>query len=183
MNPIRAKQKSGQMQKSGHLNDDQFTDVLIGEQLSSDATAHLSQCEACREELARFGSSVGDFNTASLAWSVSHAAGSSIEANRVRRFESRSPIMMAASWALAACLTVMAGVAVVQHREASSREANVASMVPPHEDSEAEIAQDNKLLADVEREIHGYDRSPVQEYGLQSMANGHTKSHGESKTQ
>lgn len=173
-------------QLSGHLNDDQFTECLMGAEPGSEAATHLSHCEACREELARFGASVGSFNAAAMAWSESQPSVSlqgSTQGRGSRVSWTNRPFAAATSWALAVCLMLVAGVSILQHRGYHDGSANMASVVPPQEDSEAQIAEDNKLLMDVDLALHDRSRSPELEYGLRPRANVRSRQRGEARTQ
>ena len=162
---------------TGHLNDDQFMECVMGAEPGLDAAAHLRVCEECRGELARFGGAVDSFNRASQAWSEARPVevqpvGSGYRASR--------PFFAAASYALAACLMVRVAVVAV-HREPSGSPAAVASVSEPEEDSAAQIAQDNELLMDVDVAIRSDDRSLVQQYGFDAAANGRTMTRGVAK--
>jgi hypothetical protein len=177
---------TGSPQFSGHLNDDQFTECLTGGEPGFEAATHLAHCEACREELARFGASVGSFNAAAMAWSEVQPSVSlqgSTEDGGCHVSWTNGAYAAATSWALAACLMLAAGVSIVQHRGRHDGPANVASVVPPQEDSEAQIAEDNKLLMDVDLALHDRSRSPELEYGLQPRANARSRQRGEARPQ
>src|SRR5579859_7142729 len=121
---------------SAHLNDDQFTECLMGVAPDSEAAAHLAQCEGCRAELERFGVSVNSFNRVALEWSEARPVASLREASRAgggRTFGVHRPFFATASWALATCLAVGVGVSVVLRHEQNMRGANVASGIPVQE--------------------------------------------------
>ena len=168
---------------SNHLNDDQFMECAIGAEPSVEAAAHLRECEACREELARFGMSVSSFNSAAQAW------GESLPAMSVRGasvgeqgYRASRRFFAVASYALAACLVVSVGFEVVHHEQGGGSEA-VSTVSAPQEDSAAQIAQDNKLLMDVDVAIRSDDRSPVQEYGLVPETDGRARVRGTTREQ
>jgi hypothetical protein len=186
MNSIDSTQLGGPL-NNGHLNDDQFTECLMGAEPGSAAAAHLSHCAACREELARFGMSVDSFNAATMAWSESRPSMNLEEStwDRLHRASwTNRPFVAATSWALAACLMLVAGVSIVQYREHRDGQANnIASVVPPQEDSEAQIAEDNQLLMEVDLALHDRSRSPMQEYGLRPMTSVRSRQRGEARKQ
>jgi hypothetical protein len=156
---------------SNHLNDDQFLECAIGEEPGVEAAAHLRECEACREELARFGMSVSSFNLAAQAWSEARPVGVRVAASGYR---AARPFFAMASGMVAACLVLGLGVEAVLHHEQDGRAGTVASMSGPsdsQEDSAAQIAQDNQLLMAVDVAIRSDDRSPVLEYGLAPESN------------
>jgi anti-sigma factor RsiW len=163
-----------------HLSEDQFTDCLLGTEPSPETAAHLAHCAACQEELAAFDASVAGFNSASLAWSEARPVQSLLPANYSR---AQKPFLNAASWALAVCTLLVVGASTVLHRQEVERSASVAFAGASQEDSEAEVAQDNKLLQEVDQALHHNVSSPVQEYGLGSETSPRTRSHGETRIQ
>lgn len=172
MNPLQS------IPVRGHLNDEQITECLMGVEPSGEISAHLMQCEICRQELERFGASIDSFNATTLAWGESRAGTSLLRGNALPRTDRH--VFAVASWALATCLMLVSGLTFYMHRDPS---AHVASAVASHEDSEAQIAQDNKLLTEVDLAIHDYGRSPVQEYGLLPNATDRSRQRGESRDQ
>ncbi len=163
---------------SGHLNDDQFMDCVMGVEPGVETAAHLHECEACREELARFGMSMESFNKAALAWSEARPVEVRLGEGR---FHAPRPFFAMASYALAACLMLSVGIEVMLHHEQSGASATVASVSGPEEDSAAQIAQDNKMLMDVDVAIRSDDRSLAQQYGLSPAVNGRTRTRGVAK--
>jgi hypothetical protein len=171
-----------------HLNDDQFAECLMGAELSPVATAHLIHCQQCSEELSRFGLSVNEFNSATMAWSNARSSerllSRPISSGRIPL--THLPFFAAASWALATCMMLAAGVSFVHHQR-SETESTMASVGSAHahdpdvQDSQAQIEQDNQFLTDVYRATQSYDRSPVQEYGLQPAGGSSARRRGASR--
>jgi hypothetical protein len=164
-----------------HLSDDQFVDCAAGIEISTEAAAHLRECAACREELAGFGVAVDSFNRAALEWSEARQVASL----RERRWRwSGRPVFGMAAVALAACIMLAAGVTAVRQYEEGRRPADVAQVAgsqgvaEPQGDSEAQIAQDNKLLMAVDVALRDDEPSPVEEYALQRIAAAHAKAQG-----
>ncbi|MCU1322601.1 MAG: hypothetical protein JWM43_2250 [Acidobacteriaceae bacterium] len=183
MNPLDVKSQQHDPLEN-HLGEDQITDCLIGSQLTAEVVAHLAYCEACNEKLAAFGMSVASFNTASLAWSEACPVPSLHEASRIH---AQRPFL-AATWALAAgTLLVIGGstVSTVLHRQNAERATTVASISASESesDSDAEIAQDNKLLLEVDQAISTSDRSPIQEYGLETTTGLRHRTPGKARIQ
>jgi predicted anti-sigma-YlaC factor YlaD len=163
---------------SGHLNDDQFMECVMGAEPGVAAAAHLQECEICREELARFGGAVSSFNRASQAWSEARP----VEVRPVGSgYWVARPFFAVASYALAACLVLTVGVEVMVHHGLGGGPATVASGGETAEDSAAQIAQDNKLLMDVDSAIRSDDRSLVQQYRLGPAMDGRAKTRGVAK--
>jgi hypothetical protein len=173
-----------------HLSDDQFVDCAAGLEVSAEAAAHLRECAVCREELAGFGVAVDSFNRAALEWSKARPVASL----RERRWRwSGRPVFGMAAVALAACIMLVAGVtAVRQHEEgrrsadgsqvAGSQAARSQGVAEPQGDSEAQIAQDNKLLMAVDVALRDDEPSPVEEYALQRITAAHAKAQGAAGT-
>jgi len=175
MNPVQA------IDVRSHLSEEQMTECLMGAQSSAKVSVHLSHCSICKEELERLGAAVGSFNAVTLAWGESRAWMNLVEGSRGIPARSDRRWLAMASWALAACLMLVCGLAFYSHRERSDASANLASAVAVQEDSEAQIAQDNKLLTEVDLAIRDYGRSPVEEYGLVSDASDPSRPQGESR--
>ena len=146
-------------------------ECAIGEEPGVEAAAHLRECEACREELARFGMSVSVFNSASRAWSEARPVEVRTEG---RGYRAARPFFAMASGMVAACLVLGVGVEAVLHHEQGGRPGTAVSS-GPQEDSAAQIAQDNQLLMAVDVATRSDDRSPVQEYGLAPETNDRTR--------
>jgi predicted anti-sigma-YlaC factor YlaD len=168
---------------NAHLSDDQFVDCAAGLEISAEAAAHLRECSACREELAGFGAAVDSFNRAAREWSEARPMGSL----RERSWGGR-PVLGMAAVALAACIMLVAGVTAVRHHEEARRPADVAQVAgsqgvaESQGDSEAQIAQDNKLLMAVDVALRDDEPSPVEEYALQRIAAAHAKAQGAAGT-
>jgi hypothetical protein len=161
-----------------HLTDDQFVDCAAGLEVSAEAAAHLRECAACREELAGFGVAVDSFNRAALEWSEARPVGSLHEESLRGWRWVRRPVFGMAAVALAACIMLVAGVTAVMHRQ-EGRRPDVAAIAAPQPasegDSEAQIAQDNKLLMAVDVALRDDGPSPIEEYALQRIAAAHAK--------
>ena len=161
-----------------HLSDEQFVDCAAGLDVSAEASEHLRECAACREELAGFGASVDSFGRAALEWSEARAVPSLREKSLRGWRWGGKPVFGMAAVALAACIMLVAGVLAVVHRE-QGRRADVATVAVPQpvseEDSEAQIAQDNKLLMAVDVALRDEAPSPIEEYALQRIAAAHAK--------
>jgi predicted anti-sigma-YlaC factor YlaD len=153
------------MTAPAHLTDDQFTQCVIAAP-TAESAAHLLDCAQCRKELSRFTTSVSDFSRVTLAWSESRPSVSLRGASLSRMSH---PIFAHARWALAAVLVLAAGVPVLlrgNHQVAVPADvAVVAAPVP--DDSQEQIAQDNKLMQSVSLAIGVGEPSPFREYGLQ----------------
>jgi hypothetical protein len=146
-----------------HLTDDQFVDCAAGLDISPEVEAHLRECAGCREELTGFGVAVDGFVNASLGWSDARPVASLREKVAVRR-----PVL---AWA-AACALLVAGVSAVLHHGESRQQQAAANVLSTEQqgDSEAQIAQDNKMLMAVDEALRDNEPSPVEVYALQRLA-------------
>jgi hypothetical protein len=154
-----------------HLNEEQFAVCALGGEPDSAAAAHLSECSGCREELARFGVSVAEFSSAALDWSASRSPVSLRQRAVQRSQRARFAI---ASWALATGFVLAAGVSLVNHREhrgaVDMSAVGVASEGKEGTQcSDTEIAQDNKMMQDVNMAIDD-EPSPFSQYGLKQVS-------------
>jgi predicted anti-sigma-YlaC factor YlaD len=143
---------------SPHLTDDQFTECLIDNAPSGAAEAHLAACPQCRAELSRFLVSVDDFSSAALAWSYAQPAVSP----RAIAAAARPAFLTPARWAIAAALLIVLGVPLVRHHNDDA----VSTAAATAEDTEAQIAQDNRLLQSVNVAIAVDDSAPLRQYQL-----------------
>jgi hypothetical protein len=170
---------------STHLSDEQFSDYALGMKPAGDAAAHLSQCDKCTEELARFGASMTEFSVAALGWSESR---SPMSLRQLGLKPSPRPGFAVASWALAAGFLLAVGVSTVTHRQhpaaTDGGSAAVASSAGEVADcSEAEIAQDNKLLRDVNMAIGSGEPSPFSQYRLSQADVARSRPHMGARSQ
>lgn len=150
---------------SPHLSDEQISQYLVDGDALPEVTAHLADCQRCREELAVFGVSMDAFNDVSLAWSQSQPAGRLQERlRREARTEAPRRALAVASWALCASLAVAAGISIGNHERAHELTARPAVAVAG--DNEAQIERDNRLLFAVAEATSVKTASPLEEYGL-----------------
>jgi hypothetical protein len=168
-----------------HLSDEQFSEYALGMEPVGDAADHLSQCDKCREELARFGASMTAFSSAALSWSESR---SPMSLRQLGLKASPRPRYAVASWALAAGLLFSVGVSMVTHRQHPAAvdvgSTTVASSAGNAADcSDAEIAQDNKLLQDVNMAIDNGEPSPLSQYRLGQTDMTHSRPHMGARSQ
>jgi hypothetical protein len=168
-----------------HLSNEQFSEYALGMEPVGDAADHLSHCDKCRQELARFSASMTAFSSAALSWSESRSPMS------LRQLGLKTlprPRYAVVSWALAAGLLFSVGVSMVTHRQHPAA-ADVGSMaVGPSvgnmaDCSEAEIAQDNKLLQDVNMAIDTGEPSPFNQYRLSQTDIAHSRPHMGARSQ
>jgi hypothetical protein len=137
-----------------HLTDEQFTDWLSGD-YTSDASRHMGTCIQCQGEFERVQSSIEDFVTLSLEWAKPRAATSiSVPSAFVRGWQSAS------SWAAAAAVLAAAILfGLHQGKLLSPDVISVASNQPA--ESPSEVADDNRLLLAIDKEIRWQAESPI----------------------
>ena len=143
-----------------HLTEEALDDALIGLG-SSESEAHLAACAACRARVEEFRSNIEAFNQTTLAWSEARPVTSLQGATRPAHL----PMFALVGWALAAVVLLVLGVSVWNHDQRTASHAGVAFVALP-EDSEAQIAQDDQLLRQVDVALSAGEVSPIEEYHL-----------------
>jgi len=88
-----------------------------------------------------------------------------------------------ATWALAACLMLVAALSVAWHNRQDRHylASHPINGSTHEENSEAEIARDNQLMTEVNLEINRKERSPITEYGLSVATDGPAKTRAEAR--
>lgn len=163
---------------SAHLSEEALQDVLIGIG-SPDSDAHLALCSICRGQLQEFRSDMQLFNRTSLAWSEARSAAA-LPAAPVPKF--RNLVFAPASWILAATLLLAIGLPMWNHNHRSDLNlAPVPASLP--EDSQAQIAQDNDLLREVNAALNQAEESPLNEYHLSDRPHPRRKARPELRKQ
>ena len=134
-----------------HLTDEQFTDLLSGD-YTADARRHMLACAQCQGEFERVQASIEDFVTLSLEWAGPRASTSiSAPSAFVRGWQSAS------SWATAAAVLAAAILFGVHHGRPDVT--SIASSQPA--ESASEVADDNRLLMAIDKEIRWQTESPI----------------------
>jgi predicted anti-sigma-YlaC factor YlaD len=151
-----------------HLSDEQFAECLTGEMPSAATREHLAACEACRAEMELFTDSVKGFDAATMDWSREQPAPRLMAKTTPRRSSVAAPL----GWALATAVALVVGLPAVMHRNVQVTPGTVGSFA---DDSAAQIAQDNKLLASVDGVLDDEDPSPFREYHIAEPAARRTK--------
>ena len=132
-----------------HLTDEQFTDLLSGE-YPIEACRHMKTCAQCRSEFDRVQASIEDFNTLGLLWAQKRPSP------RIP-----PPAAFLHGWQSlsmrAAAAVLLAGVLFGAWQE--KRMQAPLSATTPH--SEAQVADDNRLMMAIDKEIRWQADSPV----------------------
>jgi hypothetical protein len=137
-----------------HLTDEQFTELLSGD-CPMDATRHMMVCTQCQREFERVQASIEDFVTVSVEWAERRASTSIAAPSAfVRGWQSASSLAAAAAVLAAA---ILFGV----HREGmlTPDVLSVANSQPA--ESASEVAEDNRLLMAIDKEIRWQTESPI----------------------
>jgi hypothetical protein len=155
---------------TGHLTDDQFAECAAMEP-SAASEAHLLECAQCRQELIGFTASIDEFSRAAFGWSEAQPSVSLRAAARPRASDWYAP----AGWALAAGLVLAACVPFALHRDRHPNAPAETALSDAPDDSDAQIAEDNRLMQSVNMAIGSNDPSMLREYGLQTTRHARLK--------
>ena len=132
-----------------HLTDDEFSELVAGEEPDPGIRAHLAMCEHCRLEVEAVRSSVHNFNRFSMTWAES-------EAPRRVRTPPRWMLGLASrpSWNLGLAGTAIACLLVFgldrSFQLTPTPETIPQAVTAP---SSVELAQDNQLLESINQEL------------------------------
>jgi hypothetical protein len=148
----------------GHLTDEQFAECAIVA-LSPESEAHLRECSQCREELTRFSASMDDFSRAAFGWSETQPV---VSLRAVTQRQAGRGWLVPATWAMAAAFVLAVGLPRVIHHDRQPAAPANAAVVDGSDDSEAQIAEDNRLMRSVDMAIGVNDSSELRGYGLQT---------------
>jgi anti-sigma factor RsiW len=133
-----------------HLKPEQMNDLLLGI-AESETNAHLSACPQCRTEIEAMRQTLSSFRAASVLWSEGAAKQVTVPSKlRTRRPWTRP------AWVLAGAAILLAvAISFSVWRERSNNTVATA-------DAQAQIARDNRLLADIQAEIGETTPAPLQ---------------------
>jgi hypothetical protein len=183
-----------------HLSEEQLDDVLMGD-AAVEAAGHLVECTACQARVAEMAAPIASFAAVSLAWSERQSATTFPRV--VGATGSAWP--QRASWALAATCLLLIGFAIpmARHEERGSRtvaateprqtarvsaagqiaaaqvsnlKGRVAVVAATDSSPDAQIAQDNRMLRAIDRELDASVQSPSEAFGPMAVGgrpNGH----------
>jgi ferric-dicitrate binding protein FerR (iron transport regulator) len=154
-----------------HLTDEQFTELLSGG-CPLDASRHMLSCAQCQSELKRVQASLQDFAFLSLEW-AEHRASASIPTPSalVRRWQAAS------TWTAAAAAVVAAAILFGVHQENRMQTPDVSITVSQPPQSASEIADDNRLMMAIDKEIRWQAESPIS---VDDLATASTRPHSQS---
>jgi hypothetical protein len=149
-----------------HLTDEQFTELLSGE-YPFDASRHMKTCAQCRSEFERVQASIEDFGAAGLLWAEKRPSPRiSAPSAFLHGWHSLSMRTAAA--------VLLAGILFGAYQEKKTQ-APVAGIftaaTPAH--SESQVADDNRLMMAIDKEIRWQADSPV---AVESLTEGRNQS-------
>jgi hypothetical protein len=157
-----------------HLTEDQLDDALIGD-LGREYAAHLDSCAECQMRLAEAGAPIAQFNAVALAWSERRSATLPVPVQ-----SASSAWLPRAIWGATAAAVLAVGISVPSIRHglgignaevrqeipAGTLFASTGSVDNPVAARDEQIANDNRMLEGIDRELGASALSPEQEYGL-----------------
>jgi len=182
-----------------HLTEEQIDDVLLGE-LAAAPAAHLAGCDACKAQVALAEAPIASFKAVSLAWSERRSATlpSKLIPSSASSWYRHASWAAAASAVLLLAIAVPVTryeAASSKHQLASNytphisqpAQANAAPIAPnetPHEprvqpvatavsngSHAVQIARDNQMLQDIDRELEASAQPPADDLEIQSVGN------------
>ena len=150
-----------------HLNDEDFADLLAGEEPNTAAEHHLFACAACREELSSLQAAANSFHALSFAWAQAEAP---------RLIQSPTPFARLLDrgrpvWALGLTSALLAGV-VSTHvfRPGSMEPTGIPVAVTAPRSAPAEVADDNRLMESIDNELQSSPEPAVPVDELRASA-------------
>jgi hypothetical protein len=152
---------------SGHLTDEDFTDLLIDSSGNPGSVSHLAQCSHCQSEQRIFLSAVEDFSTTSLAWTRSKIATSPLVIKK-KSFLQSLWLPVGLAFATVALLAVVLPAWHDGHVPINP----APGVAVTSDDSASVIAQDNQLLESVSIALSTEDNIPLSEYHLPPRQHG-----------
>ena len=146
-----------------HLTDEQFTSLLSGD-YKADASRHMVACAQCQAELERVQASIEDFVSLGLEWAGPRAS-TSISAPSAFACGWQH----ASSWATAAAV-LAAAILFGIHQGGLLRPDVISVSSSQPAESASEVAEDNRLLMAIDKEIRWQPESPISIDDLMTSA-------------
>lgn len=140
-----------------HLTDEQFGGLLAGELPDESMRIHLAACEFCRAEVEVVQESVSCFNVTSMRWAEAEAPRRVPVPSRLALRLGGRPIWGLGLATAAAGFLVAVGMSLPfgQPQHPAPTQARV-----PAKPTNAELAQDNRLMESIAQELR-YDVQPA----------------------
>lgn len=161
-----------------HLNEDQVNEAMIG-CLSAESEGHLDACALCQERLAMARLPIENFKALTLAWSERRSATMPVPAH-VSLLASLNHRRRLAWGSAVVALLVVTIATPIELRHAQRREADDAAqahsvsalgatgVVSGQQSTEEQIARDNQLLNEIDRELNSSHENPA-DLGLETV--------------
>jgi hypothetical protein len=131
-----------------HLTDEQFAELLAGDNRDDRAALHVQRCEACRNELATLGTAVNDLNFASMRWAEQRAVRITVPSRWMLNWNALP------GWGATMAAVLVFGVAIGAHMQTSNRmEPTLQPIRTVSAPSADELAQDNQLMRSIDSEL------------------------------
>jgi hypothetical protein len=133
-----------------HITDEQFAGLLSGDR-AIDTSDHLLGCAQCRQEFKAVQASLEDFASLSLEWAEQRASTSiSTPSVLIRGWQSAS------AWTAAAAAILTAAVLFGGQHQRTTQAPQATSVAGGQAaDSDSEVADDNRLMMAIDKEIRG----------------------------
>lgn len=151
---------------TNHLTDEQFSDLLAGDNAPEAAMLHLEQCEHCATELAELRSAMGSFKEMSMSWAE-------VEAPRKVHVPSRWEIRRRAlpAWSFAAAMVVAVAAVGINHQLSMRQTDEVADNSTVSVPASRSVAEDDRLLMSIDHELSYQVRPSVSVTDLRVSGN------------
>jgi hypothetical protein len=133
---------------NSHLTDEQLSDLLAGDNSDVASVTHVKQCDRCRAEIESLGSSVQHFNGLGMLWA---------EQNAPRRIpvplHGMGSWLRWSSWMIPAALALIFSSFLFLGHDRNSSDIARDAVSTDSDRNEASIAEDNRLMAEINREL------------------------------
>jgi hypothetical protein len=131
-----------------HLTDEQFANILAGDDSDLRVQLHVESCAACQRELSSLGTAIGDLNDASLRWAEQRAVRIEVPSRWVLNWNAMP------GWGATLAAVLIFGVAFGAHMQINQQSAVMNrpahTLAAPSDD---ELAKDNNLMLSIDSEL------------------------------
>jgi hypothetical protein len=131
-----------------HLTDEQFANILAGDDSDLRVQLHVESCAVCQRELSSLGTAIGDLNDASLRWAEQRAVRIEVPSRWVLNWNAMP------GWGATLAAVLIFGVAFGAHMQINQQSAVMNrpahTLAAPSDD---ELAKDNNLMLSIDSEL------------------------------
>ena len=139
-----------------HLTDQEFSDLLCGEQPNTAIALHLASCDHCRHELEVVGVSLGSFRELGTAWAQAKAPGLvAIPSRWARR------LVSIPSWGTGLAVSTAAGLVAFALGLPSGPAPAPGIPAAAAATQKADLAEDNRLMLSIDQELSYQAPTPL----------------------